>query len=102
LEAGKDWVAKAKNAETSRAANEAKQEGVEALLTLYQQLAAEPVSGIVEIQRSLRSTPVIKLDTPAVVLVGVPNVGYVDLFLDSTSNNSINCCRFALVESLPL
>jgi GTP1/Obg family GTP-binding protein len=67
LQAGKDWIAKAKNAETAREANEAKQEGVEALINLYQQLAAEPVSGIVEIQRSLRSAPVIKLDTPAVV-----------------------------------
>ncbi|CAB9503997.1 Nucleolar GTP-binding protein 1 [Seminavis robusta] len=75
LEAGKDWVAKAKNAETAREANEAMEEGTECLLDLYQQLAAEPVTGIVALQSSLRSAPAIQLDTPAVVLVGVPNVG---------------------------
>ena len=76
LEAGKEWVAKAKHAETAREAGEAMGEGIEALLELYQQFATEPVSGIVEMQRGLRSAPVIQLDTPAIVLVGVPNVGY--------------------------
>lgn len=51
------------------------EEGTEYLLNLYKQFASEPVSGLVELQRSLRSAPVIQLDTPAIVLVGVPNVG---------------------------
>ena len=53
----------------------AMEEGSDYLLNLYQQFAAEPVNGILELQRSLRSAPVIQLDTPAIVLVGVPNVG---------------------------
>lgn len=75
LAAGKEWIARAKYAETAREAGEAMTEGTEYLLKLYQQFAFEPVSGIVELQRSLRSAPVIQLDTPAIVLVGVPNVG---------------------------
>ena len=75
LEAGKDWVAKAKYAESAREANDAVQEGTEQLLTLYQEWAYEPVSGLLELQRALRSAPAVQLDTPAVVLVGAPNVG---------------------------
>jgi len=77
LEAGKEWVAKCKHAETAREAGEARLEGIEYLLNLYQQFAFEPVSGIVDLQKGLRSAPVIQLDTPACVLVGVPNVGCV-------------------------
>ena len=75
LEAGKDWVARAKYAETAREAGEAMDEGIEYLLKVFEQHASEPVAGILELQRSLRGAPVIQLDTPAIVLVGVPNVG---------------------------
>lgn len=75
LEAGKEWVYKAKNAETAKEANMFAKEGAERLLDLYQQFAYEPVSGILELQSSLRSAPAVQLDTPAVVLVGAPNVG---------------------------
>lgn len=75
LEAGKDWVARAKHAETAKEAGDSMQEGTEYLLNLYKEMAFEPVQGILELQRSLRSAPVINLDTPAIVLVGVPNVG---------------------------
>ena len=75
LEAGKEWVAKAKYAETAREAGEAMDEGVEALCNMFIEFAAGPVSNIMELQRGLRSAPVIQLDTPAIVLVGVPNVG---------------------------
>lgn len=75
LEAGKEWVAKAKHAETAREAGETMEEGIDALCDLYNEFATEPVSGIVDLQRGLRSAPVIQLDTPAIVLVGVPNVG---------------------------
>jgi nucleolar GTP-binding protein len=75
LEAGKDWVAKAKYAETAKEADEAVTEGTERMLDLYKELAFEPVAGILGLQRALRSAPAIELDTPAVVLVGAPNVG---------------------------
>lgn len=75
LEAGKDWISKVKEAETAREAGEALEEGVEALIALFEEFASRPVEGIVELQRSLRSAPVVALSTPAVVLVGAPNVG---------------------------
>lgn len=75
LEAGKEWVYKAKHAETAREADMYAKEGAERMLDLYKQFAFEPVYGILELQRSLRSAPAVQLDTPAVVLVGAPNVG---------------------------
>jgi nucleolar GTP-binding protein len=75
LEAGKEWVAKAKFAETAKEANEYTNEGIDRLLELYREFAFEPVASILELQRSLRSAPAVQLDTPAVVLVGAPNVG---------------------------
>ena len=75
LETGKEWVYKAKYAETAKEANLAKEEGVAHLLSLYKEFAFEPVSGMVDLQRSLRSAPAVQLDSPAVVLVGAPNVG---------------------------
>jgi nucleolar GTP-binding protein len=75
LETGKEWVAKAKYAETAKEANDAAKEGTESMMEMYQQFAFGPVTGILELQRSLRSAPAVQLDTPAVVLVGAPNVG---------------------------
>eukprot|EP00521_Asterionellopsis_glacialis_P006672 CAMPEP_0195287352 /NCGR_PEP_ID=MMETSP0707-20130614/4446_1 /TAXON_ID=33640 /ORGANISM="Asterionellopsis glacialis, Strain CCMP134" /LENGTH=456 /DNA_ID=CAMNT_0040347101 /DNA_START=24 /DNA_END=1394 /DNA_ORIENTATION=- len=75
LASGKDWISKIKNAETAREADDVTQEGQDSLLELYDVLAAPAVSGILGVQRSLRSAPVVRLDTPAVVLVGAPNVG---------------------------
>jgi nucleolar GTP-binding protein len=75
LEAGKEWVAKAKFAETAKEANEYTIEGIDRLLELYREFAFEPVASILDLQRSLRSAPAVQLDTPAVVLVGAPNVG---------------------------
>lgn len=75
LEAGKDWVAKAKYAETAKEADEAVKEGTERMMDLYKEFAFEPVAGILGLQRDLRSAPAVELDTPAVVLVGAPNVG---------------------------
>lgn len=75
LEAGKDWIAKVKNAETAREAGEGLQEAIDSMLLLFKEFASKPVSGILDIQRSLRSAPIVQLDTPAVVLVGAPNVG---------------------------
>jgi len=75
LASGKDWISKVKSAETAREADDVTQEGQDSLLELYDVLAAPAVSGILGVQRSLRSAPVVRLDTPAVVLVGAPNVG---------------------------
>ena len=75
LESGKEWIYKCKHAETAKEANIAKQEGTEALLDLFYTFAFQPVEGMVDLQRSLRSAPAVALDAPAVVLVGAPNVG---------------------------
>jgi len=75
LEAGKDWIAKVKQTETAREAGQTLEEAEEALLVLFEELAAPSVTNIVDLQKGLRHAPVIQLDTPAVVLVGAPNVG---------------------------
>jgi len=72
---GKDWMYQTKHADTAKEANIAKQEGMESLLSLYEEWVVEPVAGMVDLQRSLRSAPAVQLDAPAVVLVGAPNVG---------------------------
>jgi nucleolar GTP-binding protein len=73
--AGKDWIAKAKTAETAREVSDIMREGEEAMYDLFQELAVKPVECIIDLQKSLRTTPAVRLDTPAVVLVGAPNVG---------------------------
>jgi len=45
------------------------------LYQLFNELVATPLDGLIELQKSLRIIPAVKLDTPAVVLVGCPNVG---------------------------
>jgi nucleolar GTP-binding protein len=75
LDASKDWIAKIKNAETSKEADESIKEGTESLIQLFNDFASSPVSGIIELQKSLRSAPAVQLNVPAVVLVGAPNVG---------------------------
>lgn len=75
LQAGKDWISKVKESETAKEADENLAEGVEAIIALFEEFASGPVAGIVELQRSLRSAPTVALSTPAVVLVGAPNVG---------------------------
>jgi len=75
LIAGKDWTAKAKHAETAREAMDIMREGEERMYTLFEELAGKPTKLIIELQKALRTTPAVRLDTPAVVLVGAPNVG---------------------------
>jgi nucleolar GTP-binding protein len=75
LESGKDWITKVKEADSSRASDMAMEEGIASLLGQFKEFASPPVSAILELQKSLRSAPIVKLDTPAVVLVGAPNVG---------------------------
>ena len=75
LIAGKDWTAKAKNAESAREAMDTMREGEEKMYVLFEELAEKPIKLIIELQKALRTTPAVRLDTPAVVLVGAPNVG---------------------------
>jgi nucleolar GTP-binding protein len=75
LLAGKDWIAKIKSVETAREAADTLSEGEERLYALFDELAAPPLASLLELQKSLRTTPAVRLDTPAVVLVGAPNVG---------------------------
>jgi len=75
LEAGKDWVAYAKTAPTARDASAAMKDGTVRLCNLFDEICAPYVLQIVQLQQSLRNAPCIRLDTPAIVLVGSPNVG---------------------------
>jgi len=75
LLAGKDWTAKVKYAPTAKEANAATTDATEALLSLFQDLAYPPLQSLLTLQKSLRTAPRIRLDTPAIVLVGAPNVG---------------------------
>jgi nucleolar GTP-binding protein len=75
LLAGKDWTARAKTAETAREVMDAMRQGEDRMYEIFADLAAKPVSDVIELQKSLRVVPSIRLDTPAVVLVGAPNVG---------------------------
>lgn len=75
LDASKEWIAKVKDASNAREADGFVQEGTESLIELFKEFNSRPVSDIVDLQRSLRSAPIVQLDCPAVVLVGAPNVG---------------------------
>ncbi len=75
LSCGKDWVAKAKYAETAKEAMDAMVQGEKALVELFQTLVGGPLVLLIDLQKALRTTPAVRLDTPAVVLVGAPNVG---------------------------
>lgn len=75
LLAGKDWVAKGKGAETVREAGEILITGEELMLDLFTQLLYDPLLRVMELQNAMGKTPVVKLDAPAIVLVGAPNVG---------------------------
>ena len=75
LELSKDWIAKIKATPTARDAYECTEEAKEQITGVFLELLSEPWGGVMELQRSLRTTPAVRLDCPAVVLVGAPNVG---------------------------
>jgi len=75
LECGKEWVQKAKHAETAKGAMEVMVEGQKVLLERFDLKLKKPLLLLIDIQKALRTTPAVRLDTPAVVLVGAPNVG---------------------------
>ena len=75
LELSKDWIAKIKATPTARDAYECTEEAKDQITRVFLELLSEPWGGVMELQRSLRTTPAVRLDCPAVVLVGAPNVG---------------------------
>jgi len=75
LIAGKDIIAAVKTAETARDASALILDGETRLLQLFERRVSAPLRNIIELQKSLRTAPAVRLDTPAVVLVGSPNVG---------------------------
>lgn len=87
LLSGKDWIAKVKGAETARDAADITEEALERMYELYNELAEKPLAGIIALQKSLRTTPAVRLDTPAVVLVGAPNVGKSSIVRAISSGN---------------
>lgn len=75
LQLSKDWIAKIKSSPTARESYECTEEAKEALAEVFRDLIEEPWGGVMELQKSLRNVPIVRLDCPAVVLVGAPNVG---------------------------
>eukprot|EP01082_Thalassiosira_pseudonana_P001327 g1574.t1 g1574 contig10:2369176-2371107(+) len=75
LQLSKDWISKIKSSPTARESYECTEEAKEVLGKVFLDLIQEPWSGIMELQKSLRNVPIVRLDCPAVVLVGAPNVG---------------------------
>jgi len=75
LQLGKDWISKIKSAESAREAYECTEEAKEVMGRVFLDLIEGPWSGVTELQKSLRNVPIVRLDCPAVVLVGAPNVG---------------------------
>ena len=75
LQLSKDWIAKIKNAQSARESFEFTEEAKENIARVFIDLIEQPWSGVMELQKSLRNVPIVRLDCPAVVLVGAPNVG---------------------------
>ena len=75
LQLSKDWISKIKAAQSAKEAYECTQEAKEIMGKVFLDLIEEPWGGVMELQKSLRNVPVVRLDCPAVVLVGAPNVG---------------------------
>ena len=75
LSLSKDWIYKIKNAGSARESYEYTEEAKEVLASVFLDLIQESWTGIAELQKSLRNVPIVRLDCPAVVLVGAPNVG---------------------------
>lgn len=72
---GKIWASKIKNAPTAREAESWLLEAEEEMIETYKAEVGPKVDGLLELQKALRKTPSVVLDTPACVLVGAPNVG---------------------------
>jgi GTP1/Obg family GTP-binding protein len=80
LQLSKDWIAKIKSTASAGEAYECTTEARKAISQTFLDMIVEPWSAVSELQKSLRNVPVVRLDCPAVVLVGAPNVGTWSLF----------------------
>ena len=81
LQLSKDWIAKIKNAPSARESFEFTEEAKENIARVFIDLIEQPWSGLMELQKSLRNVPIVRLDCPAVVLVGAPNVGKFSIYV---------------------
>lgn len=75
LQLSKDWIAKIKATTSAGEAYDCTNEARKAISQTFLDMIVEPWSAVSELQKSLRNVPVVRLDCPAVVLVGAPNVG---------------------------
>jgi len=75
LDLGKGWASTIKNAPTAREAEAWLVEAEKEMEEAYKEEIGPKVDGLLELQKALRKTPSVVLDTPACVLVGAPNVG---------------------------
>jgi hypothetical protein len=76
-----DWISKIKESASAKEAFDFTEEGKGSLCQVYEELLGGCWGKILEIQRALRKVPMVRLDCPAVVLVGAPNVGEFICFL---------------------
>jgi len=81
LQLSKDWIAKIKSTTSAGEAYDCTTEARKAISQTFLDMIVEPWSAVSELQKSLRNVPVVRLDCPAVVLVGAPNVGKCGLCL---------------------
>lgn len=96
LQLGKDWIAKIKTSESAREAYDNTEEAKEVLAKVFLDLIEEPYGGVRELQKSLRNVPFVRLDCPAVVLVGAPNVGTLH-FIEQLRDCTLLYVRFMCV-----
>jgi len=75
LQLSKDWTTKVKSSSNTKEVYKGTGEAKESIGKAFFDLIDGPWTRIMELQRSLRNAPVVRLDCPAVVLVGAPNVG---------------------------
>lgn len=75
LQLSKDWIAKLKSTTSAGEAYDCTTEARRAISETFLDMIVGPWHSISELQKSLRNVPVVRLDCPAVVLVGAPNVG---------------------------
>jgi len=75
LMASKDWIGRAKETTSAREAGDVLEMGRDRLLELFEEMIFDPLLMVMQLQNAMGKTPVVKLDAPAVVLVGAPNVG---------------------------
>jgi len=71
----KDWIGRAKESNSSREVGEMIDLAQESILNSFQRSVAKPLVTVMELRNAMEKTPSVTTDSPAVVLVGAPNVG---------------------------